>query len=120
VSPERVRVVHPRTAGARPRPRTPRSEIDAQTELGAVYMSSLLRTQGRLAFAVLLVVVATVGSLPLVFTLFPRLADLSVGGMPLPWALLALLVYPFFVLLGWLYVRRAERNESAFTDMVGR
>ncbi|HET7691156.1 MAG TPA: hypothetical protein VFK41_12275 [Nocardioidaceae bacterium] len=120
MSPDRVRVTHPRTAGARPRPRTARSEIDAQSELGAVYMSSLLRTQGRLAAAVLLVVLLTLGSLPLLFELFPGLRELSVAGMPLPWVLLALVVYPFLVLLGWLYVRRAERNESAFTDVVGR
>ena len=118
--PERVRVTHPRTVGARPAPRTARSEIDAQTELGAIYMSSLLRTQLRLALVVLLVVAVFIGGLPLLFEVAPGLAELDVAGMPLPWVLLALVVYPFLVLLGWLYVRRSERNESAFTDVVGR
>ncbi len=120
MTPERVRVTHPRTAGARSRPRTARSEIDAQTELGAIYMASLLRTQGRLAAAVLLVVAVTLGGLPLLFHLAPGLKDLSVAGMPLPWVLLALLVYPFLFVLGWVYLRRAERNERAFTDVVQR
>jgi len=120
MTPERVRVTHPRTVGARPRPRTARSEIDAQTELGEIYMTSLLRTQLRLALVVLLAVAVLLGGLPLLFEVAPGLKDASVGGMPLPWVLLALAVYPFLLLLGWLYVRRAERNEGAFTDVVGR
>lgn len=117
---ERVRVTHPRTTGAKSQPRTARSEIDAQTELGAIYLASLLRTQRRLAAAVLLVRFLFLASLPLVFQLVPALSDVYVAGMPLPWVLLALLVYPFLLGLGWLYVRRAERNERAFTEVVER
>jgi hypothetical protein len=117
---QRVRVTHPRTAGARPRPRTAGSEIDAQTQLGEIYMASLLRTQLRLAMAVLLLLAVLVGGLPVLFALVPSLDGVSVAGMPLPWVLLALLVYPFLVGLGWVYVRRAERNERAFTDVVER
>ena len=120
MTPERVRVTHPRTAGARPRPRTARSEIDAQTQLGAIYMASLLRTQLRLALVVLLAVLVLLAGLPRWFELAPSLKDVDVVGMPLPWVLLALVVYPFLFLLGWFYVRRAERNESAFSDVVGR
>ena len=40
--------------------------------------------------------------------------------MPLTWVLLAFAVYPFLVLLGWLYVRAAERNERDFADVVER
>ena len=117
---ERVRVTHPRTAGARPRPRTARSEITAQTDLGALYLASLLRTMLRLAATVLLVVTVVVAGLPLLFELAPGLADVQVAGMPLPWVLLALLVYPFLFGVGWLYVRRAEQHEHAFTDVVDR
>jgi hypothetical protein len=119
-SPQRVRVTHPRTSASRSQPRTARSEIDAQTELGAVYMASLLRTQGRLAAVVLLAVTLLLGGLPLLFLAAPGLKEVDVAGMPLPWMLLALVVYPLLLSLGWLYVRRAERNESAFTDVVGR
>ena len=41
-------------------------------------------------------------------------------GMPLPWVLLAFVVYPFLLLLGWLYVRAAERNERDFAEVVER
>jgi hypothetical protein len=38
--------------------------------------------------------------------------------MPLPWLLLGFVVYPVLVLLGWRYVRRAERNERNFADLL--
>ena len=43
---ERVRVTHPRTAGARPRPRTARSEITAQTDLGVAKEAVRYGTEG--------------------------------------------------------------------------
>ena len=58
--------------------------------------------------------VLTVGSLPLLFRLFPGLVEVDVAGLPLSWLLLGLLVYPWLVLLGLWYVRRAERNERDF------
>jgi hypothetical protein len=97
-----------------------RSEIDAQTRLGEVYMASLLRTQLRLAAVVLALVAVCLGGLPLLFRLAPGLEDVKVAGVPLPWLALAVLVYPFLFLLGWAYVRAAERNERAFTDVVER
>ena len=44
----------------------------------------------------------------------------EVLGMPLSWVLLAFAVYPLLFLLGWLYVRAAERNERDFSDVVER
>ena len=38
--------------------------------------------------------------------------------MPLGWLLLGVLVYPALVALGWAYVRRAERNERDFADIL--
>lgn len=116
----RVRVTSPRTSATRQRRMTGASEIDAQTDLGEVYMSSLLRSQLRLALLVLAALGVLVAGLPLLFTLLPGLSDVNVLGMPLPWVLLALVVYPFLLLLGWLYVRAAERNERDFTEVVER
>jgi hypothetical protein len=96
------------------------SEIDAQTELGEVYVRSLVRAQLRLALEVTLALALTVGALPVMFVVVPASRTVHVLGVPLPWLLLGLLVYPFLVGLGWLYVRRAERNESAFSDLVDR
>ena len=117
--PTRVRVTGPprrRAGGVRP---AGTREIDAGTELGAVYMRSLLREQRRLAVRVLVVLVLTVGVLPLLFHLVPALGDVRVLGVPVPWLLLGVLVYPWLVLLGWRYVRRAEANERDFAELVG-
>ena len=95
-------------------------EIDAQTRLGEVYMSSLIRSQLRLALLALAALTVFVGGIPLVFWLAPDLSDIEVLAVPLPWLLLAFAVYPFLLLVGWLYVRAAERNERAFTDVLDR
>ena len=118
--PRRVRVTNPRTGAVRQRRPKATSEIDAQTRLGEVYMTSLLRAQLRLAGLVLVTVVTTVAGLPLLFRVAPGLVDVQVLGMPLPWVLLAFAVYPFLLLLGWLYVRAAERNERDFAEVVER
>ena len=117
--PPRVRVTGPprrradvvRTPGTR--------EIDAETALGEVFMRSLLREQLVLALQVLAALALTVGLVPLVFHLFPSLGDVRVGPVPLAWLLLGALTYPWLVLLGWFYVRRAEHNERDFADLVG-
>ncbi len=117
--PPRVRVTGPpRRPASVVRPAGTR-EIDAGTELGAVYMRSLLREQRRLALRVLAVLVVTVGVLPLLFHLWPGLGELRVAGAPVSWLLLGLLVYPWLVFLGWRYVRRAESNERDFAELVG-
>ena len=116
----RVRVTSPRATATRRRRVTGASEIDAQTDLGEVYMSSLVRSQLRLALLVLAALAVLVAGLPLLFTVAPALVDVHVVGVPLPWLLLAGGVYPFLLLLGWLYVRAAERNEHDFTEVVER
>ncbi len=83
-----------------------------------MYLRSLLRAQLRLGLTVLLLLVVLVGGLPLAFLLLPDITSARFVGMPLAWGLLGFAVYPLFVLLGWWYVRAAERNEDAFTDVV--
>ncbi|MCA0145011.1 hypothetical protein [Blastococcus sp. LR1] len=118
--PRRVRVTSPRTGAARAQRVPPAREIDAQTLLGEVYMSSLLRSQLRLALLALGAVAVFVGGIPLVFWLLPDLARIEVLAVPLPWLLLAFAVYPFLFGIGWLYVRAAERNERDFADVLER
>ncbi len=114
--PRRVRVTGP-DRRARPSPRT--GDIDEETQLGGLYLGSLLREQLLLAGRVLGVLAVTVGGLPLLFHVTPGLAGVRVAGMPVAWVLLGVLVYPWLVLLGWRYVRRAERNERDFADLMG-
>ncbi len=116
--PERVRVTGParrRTAGAKP---SAAREIDEETRLGAIYLRSLLRDQLRLALRLLLILAVTVASLPLLFHLVPRLSDVAIAGVPLSWLLLGVLVYPWLITLGWLYVRSAEEHERDFAELV--
>jgi hypothetical protein len=118
--PRRVVVTSPRTAAARRSRRPLTREIDEQTEVGAVYMRSLIRTQLRLSLFVCTVLGCVVGGLPLLFLLVPGLRVMGLLGLPLPWIVLAGLIYPAFVVGAWLYVRQAERNERHFAELVER
>ena len=109
--PARVRVTGP------PRRRTPLArtrEVDAETPLGAVYLGSLLREQLWLAVRTLVALGLGLGLVPVLFLLVPGLTDVQVLGLPLAW----LVAYPFLVLLGWRYLRRAESNEDAFVELM--
>jgi hypothetical protein len=118
---QRVRVTSPWTERPRLRPRTTAaSEIDAQSELGEIYVGTLLRAQLRLALSTLATLGLTIGLLPLLFTLVPWLTRQHVLGMPVSWGILAFACYPVLVFLAWRYVRRAERNERAFARVVER
>ena len=114
----RVRVTSPRTSAARTRTVSIASEIDEQTRLGEVYITSLMRSQLRLGLGVLLVLASTLGLLPLAFAVFPALGRLDVLGVPLPWLLLTVVAFTEIVALGWFYVRQAERNEATFSDLL--
>ena len=116
--PRRVRVTSPRTGAARPRPVALTTQIDQRTSLGSVYLASLLRAQLRLAVGVVGTVLLVLGSLPLLFAWFPSLSRVIVLGVPLPWVVLAFAAYPGFVLAGWVFIRRAERNEATFTALL--
>jgi len=119
--PERVRVTSPWTE--RPRlsnRRTATSEIDAQSEVGEIYLRTLLRAQLRLGLSILVALGLTIGVLPVLFWLAPGLTSTYVLGMPVSWVVLAFGCYPVLVLLAWRYVRRAERNEQAFARVVER
>jgi hypothetical protein len=119
--PARVRVTSPQTErrGGRAR-RTVASEIDAQSELGEIYLAALLRSQLRLALGTVVALTLTVGALPVAFWLLPGLTSHHVLGMPVSWVVLAFACYPVLVLLAWRYVRAAERNEREFTHVVER
>lgn len=115
---KRVVITSPRTrATTRPRHLGTR-EINEQTKLGEVYMRLLIRSQLRLALAVCVLVAGTIGGLPVLFTLAPGLGRLRLLGVPLPWVLLAGLVYPMFFGCAWWYIRQAERTEQDFANLV--
>ncbi|MEO5875274.1 MAG: hypothetical protein ABIQ26_09795 [Streptosporangiaceae bacterium] len=116
----RVTVTSPRTRAATRRYSPGTREIDEQTRLGEVYMSALVRSQLRLSLFVCTLLLVVVGGLPLLFLLVRPVREARLMGFPLPWVLLAVLLYPLFVGIGWWYVRQAERNERDFTELVDR
>jgi putative solute:sodium symporter small subunit len=118
---QRVRVTSPYADRARTRPRpSAASEIDAQTEVGEIYVRALLRTQLRQAIGTLVLLAVSIGVLPIAFHLFPVLTERQVLGMPLSWVLLAFGCYPVLIGLAWRYVRASERNEAEFVHVVER
>lgn len=93
-------------------------DLDEQTELGDVYIDGLRRAQLRLALTVLGLMAAAIGGFPLLLTLVPSTRTMTLAGVPFPWLVLGLLVYPAAWLLARGYVRAAERIESEFADIV--
>ena len=104
----------------RPRPDAAAREIEEQTQVGEVLITGLIRTQLALAVRFSLVVAALFGIQPLMFAVSPGLAHISVGGLPLPWLLLGVLAYPAVLVIAWMYVRSAQRNERHFAELVSR
>ncbi|WP_460370573.1 hypothetical protein, partial [Actinocorallia lasiicapitis] len=118
--PQRTVVTSPKTRAA-PRWGGPGTrEIDEQTALGEVYMRALVRAQLRLSLFVCTLLVLVVGGLPLLFWLSSAAGEARLLGLPVPWLLLAVVLYPLFAGIGWWYVRQAEGNERDFADLVDR
>ena len=114
--PQRERVVLAHRRGAR-MVRT-RVEVQEQTQVGDALVRGLVRAQLGLALRLAVVVVCTVGAIPLLNAVFPDLAALTVFGIRLNWLVLALLVYPLLYGIGRLYVRLAEQGERDFVGVV--
>ncbi len=116
--PRREVVTGPRRDVRRAPRRSATDDIDQQTQLGAIYLRSLMRTQLLLGTATVALVVVPLALLPLVFAIWPALSDLQVGPLPLWWFVLGLLVYPAILAVGWWYVGHADANEEQFADLV--
>lgn len=91
----------------------------AEDELTALLLRTLMRAQLSLALRLAAVFGCLLGGLPLLFATVPSTRTVHVLGLPLPWLVLGIAVYPLFVAGGWLYVRLAERNEHDYAEVVG-
>ena len=119
--PPRVRVTSTRRQAATPDDRHSLTrELDEQSNLGEVYMSGLMSAQLRLSLLVLGFGAVGLGGLPLLFLLVPATRSLELGRVPLPWLVLAVVVYPVALVVARYYVRQSERIEKEFSDAVGR
>jgi hypothetical protein len=110
----RVRVTAPRSAA---RPVADSREAAQDSEVGQVFVRSLIRSQLRLGIVVaggfLLILVA----FPLLLGLIPGLAAMRIAGIPFDWLLLGAGIYPVIGLSAWLYIRSAARNETRYRDL---
>jgi hypothetical protein len=119
VPPKRIRVVLARAARDRTFSHT-RVELEQQSQIGEALVRGLVRTQLALALRLAFVVAVGLGGLPLLFAVAPAVARARPFGIALPWLLLGLVAYPFLVVVGWAYLRLAERTERDFTALVER
>lgn len=116
--PARVRVTAPRNAPASTDPNSVSRELDEQTEVGELFIGSLIRSQLRLAMVVAGGFLLILLGVPVLLAFLPVIADLTVFTVPAPWILLGAGVYPLVIICGALYVRSASRNEQRFLDLV--
>ncbi|CAN7201497.1 hypothetical protein [Knoellia sp. LjRoot47] len=118
-TPARVRVTSSRRGARTARTRPLSTDLDEQTELGDVYLDGLRRAQLRLGLTVLGLMVLALGGFPVLLSLIPSTRTMTLAGIPLPWLVLGVLVYPAAWLLARGYVRQAERIEAEFADIIG-
>jgi uncharacterized membrane protein len=110
----RVRVTAPLSAA---RPARPSREAAEESEVGQLFVRSLIRTQLRLALVVAGGFLLVLCAFPLLLAAVPGLADTRVAGVPFDWLLLGAGIYPVTGLSAWLYIRSAARNEARYRDL---
>jgi hypothetical protein len=116
----RVRVVLGEVAAGRSTDDPAHADLAEQTPVGEALVRGLVRAQFALALRMSLLVVTGLGALPLLFAVAPAIGGIRVLGVNLPWLLLGVLSFPFLFVVGWAYVRWAERNEQDFTAVIRR
>jgi hypothetical protein len=91
---------------------------DGPVRPAAVHVRSLMRSQLRSALVFFAALAVPTAALPLLLT-FASPSSGRLSGPSLAWVILGLAGYPPLVLLGWWYVRRAERHEREFARLRG-
>jgi hypothetical protein len=117
----RVQVMHQRRRAARVDP--PAShvvELAEETGVGEVLLHTLMRRQLRLAMRLLVFTAGPLLVLPLAYRAAPSFGQWRIAGVSVAWVFLGAAVYPLLFLAARLYLRRCERNEAEFVDLVNR
>ncbi len=83
-------------------------------------MSSLIRSQRRLAVLVFTVIAGLLVGTALLGAWSAGFDDFTVEGISLPWVVLGILIYPVLIGLAAYSLHQAEQNERAFTELVRR
>jgi len=110
----RVRVTAPRSTA---KPVRDSREAAEESDVGQVFVRSLIRSQLRLAIVVAAGFLLILLAFPLLLGLVPGLAEAEIAGIPFGWLLLGAGIYPVIGLSAWLYIRTAARNEARYRDL---
>lgn len=113
---EVVRARPRRTSTRAPSPVS--DDLFAEDDYGQTLLSSLIRAQLGVTVSVLLPAAVLLCLYPLLAVLVPSIGRATVLGVPLALILLGGGIYPPLILLGVWYVRRAERLEQRFSDLL--
>jgi putative solute:sodium symporter small subunit len=109
-------------APARKGPAVSRSPVAGDLYQQDNYARTLLRSLMRAQLGATVSVLVPAASLlllyPMLAVLFPNLARMTFGGVPLTFIVLGGGIYPPLVLLGFWYRRRAERVEQRFVELL--
>jgi hypothetical protein len=93
-------------------------ELEEQTSYGEELVTQFVRHQLRIAVQMWGLAILLLAAVPAVFFLVPRLAELNVAGVRLPWLIIGVLPFPLLFGVGYWYNRVVERHEQAFVAMV--
>ncbi|ALE05287.1 hypothetical protein AL755_07075 [Arthrobacter sp. ERGS1:01] len=118
-APGRVRVTAPRRQGRHmPFSTSVSEEVAEQSAVGEVMVRSLIRSQLRLALAFAGGFLLVMAAIWVAVDTVSELTEWEILGVPVPWLLLGVGVYPIIGLCAWLYVRAASKNENRYRDLV--
>ncbi|MDA8343669.1 MAG: hypothetical protein M0007_15820 [Actinomycetota bacterium] len=95
-----------------------RDDLLRQDDYGRALLGSLMRAQLGATVSVLGPAILLLALYPLLAVLVPSLARDQVAGIPLTLLVLGGGIYPPLVVLGFWYVRRAERVERRFGELL--
>lgn len=98
--------------------RSPRDELAESTAHGHVYLRRLRHAQLNLSLLALTAFGAIFGVLPIALYLLPELHRTHLFGVPIALWIMIVPLMPLFVVIGWLYARRADALDDAFSDLV--
>lgn len=101
-------------------PRNGSPERDRGSELEDVYLRELIRLQLLVSAAGLAAFAGVVGALPLALLVAPHLIGFQVARIPLWLFLLGPPPFVLFLVIGWLYRRRADALDAEYVELLRR
>jgi putative solute:sodium symporter small subunit len=100
--------------------RSPREELAEGTGHGHVYLRGLQHAHLTLSLLALVAFGAIFGVLPIALYLLPAFDRARLLGVPLGLWIVVVPLLPAFVLIGWVYARRADAVDESFRELVER